>query len=39
VPHVRARLHTVSCASRSVHFPPAVYIKGGAGYVFRPIGG
>ena len=23
VPHVRARLHTVSCASRSVHFPPA----------------
>ena len=39
VPHVRARLHTVSCASRSVHFPPAVYIKGGAGYIFRPIGG
>ena len=39
VPHVRARLHTVSCTSRSVHFPPAVYIKGGAGYVFRPIGG
>ena len=36
VPHVRARLHTVSCASRSVHFPPAVYIEGGAGDVFRP---
>jgi hypothetical protein len=30
VPHARARLHTISCASRSVHFPPAVYIEGGA---------
>ena len=28
-----------SCASRSVHFPPAVYIEGGACDIFRPIGG
>jgi hypothetical protein len=38
VPHVPARLHTV-CARRSVHFPPAVYVEGGACDVLRPIGG
>jgi len=35
VRHVRARPHTVSCAGRSVHFPTAAYIEGGAGYVIR----
>ena len=31
--------HTVPYAGRLMHFPAAVYIKGRAGYVFRPIGG